>query len=210
MTNIAAIFDVDRTLVRLPTEQLFFAFLLWRRAISPRQALTFFLELARHPQDRFRHKSYLRGLAAPHIQRLAYECYHKLVKPRLSPVGRACLQEHLRQHHQIVILTGSLECLMLPLQKDVKAHWLIATRLQTIAHHYTGAITDLHPRGINKLRLLQDLSHVAGFALSQSFAYADHISDLPLLQHVGHPVAVNPSPRLKSFAHTHSWPIRRF
>jgi phosphoserine phosphatase len=54
------------------------------------------------------------------------------------------------------------------------------------------------------------LSQIAGIDLSQSFAYADHTSDLPLLQHVGHPVAVNPSSRLKTFALAHSWPIRRF
>jgi HAD superfamily hydrolase (TIGR01490 family) len=210
MTTIAAIFDVDRTLIRLPTERLFFAFLLWRRVISLRQALSFFQELALHPQDRFHNKSYLQGLAAPHIQGLARECYQKLIKPRLSPVGRACLQEHQNQHHQIVIMTGSLECLMQPLQQDLKAHWLIATRLQTASDRYTGAITGLHPRGPNKLLILQELAQAAGFDLSQSFAYADHTSDLPLLQHVGHPVAVNPCPRLKSFARAHSWPIRRF
>lgn len=210
MTTIAAIFDVDRTLIRLPTERLFFAFLLWRRVLSLRQALSFFQELALHPQGRFHNKSYLRGLNAPHIQSLAQECYQKFIKPRLSPLGRACLQEHQNQHHQIVILTGSLECLMHPLQQDLKAQWLIATRLQTASQCYTGVINGLHPRGRNKLHLLKDLSQVAGFDLSQSFAYADHPSDLPLLQHVGHPVAVNPSPILKSFAHTHSWPIRRF
>lgn len=210
MTPIAAVFDVDRTLISLPTERLFFAFLLWRRVIPPAQALAFFKELALHHQDRFRNKSYLRGLTAPHLESQARDCYQKLIKPRLSPIGWACLREHQKQCHQIVVLTGSLECLMLPLHQDLRADWLIATRLQTVAQRYTGVITGLHPRGENKLRLLQDLSRIAGFDLSQSFAYADHTSDLPLLEHVGHPVAVNPSSRLKLFAQAHSWPIRRF
>jgi HAD superfamily hydrolase (TIGR01490 family) len=210
VSKIAAIFDVDRTLIRFSTERLFFVLLLRRRVISPARALIFFKELALHQQDRHRNKSYLRGLAAPQIESLARDCYQKLIQPRLSLVGRSCVQDHQKHHHQIVILTGSLECLMLPLHQDLKADWLIATRLQTSAERYTGTITGLHPRGENKLRLLQELSQVAGFDLSQSFAYADHASDLPLLQHVGRPVAVNPSPRLKSFARAHSWPICRF
>ncbi len=210
MNKIAAVFDVDRTLVRFHTEQLFFAFLLWRRVISPHLALSFAKDLLQHHHDRHRNKSYLRGLAAPRIQSLARDCYTKLIKPRLSCLGRACLQEHQKQHHQIVVLTGSLECLMLPLSHDLGANWLIATRLQTSSDRYTGLVTGLHPRGQNKLRLLQELSRFAGFDLSKSFAYADHASDLPLLQHIGRPVAVNPDLKLKSFAQNHSWPIRRF
>jgi HAD superfamily hydrolase (TIGR01490 family) len=210
MTAIAAIFDVDRTLIRFPTERLFFAFLLWRRVISPRRALSFFRELVFHHQDRFRNKSYLQGLALPHLESLATECYQKLIRPRLSPLGLACLQEHRRKRHQIVVLTGSLECLMLPLSQDLKIDWLIATRLQTSSQNLTGNISGLHPRGEHKLQLVRELSPVAGFDLSQSYAYADHASDLPLLQNVGHPVAVNPSSCLKTFAQTHSWPIRYF
>ena len=210
MRQIAAIFDVDRTLVHPPTERLFFLYLFWHRKISPARALRFLTELARHRQDRYYNKSYLRGLAVPEIDSLAQDCYQNLIKPRLSKVGQACLQAHQQQEHQIVVLTGSLECLMLPLQKDLGVDWLIATRLQTSSAHYTGAIAGLHPRGKNKLHLLLELSHSESFDLSRSFAYADHLSDLPLLQSVGRPVAVNPSPQLKAFAQEHSWPICRF
>ena len=210
MNKIAAVFDVDRTLISLPTEQLFFFFLLWRRVISPRQALSYAKELLWQHPHRFQNKSYLRGLAASRIESLARDCYQSLIRPRLSRMGLAYLQEHQKQNHQVVVLTGSLECLMLPLHLDLGADWLIATRLQTDSDRYTGQITGLHPRGENKLHLLRELSGFAGFDLSQSFAYADHASDLPLLQHIGRPVAVNPDSRLKSFAQTHSWPIRRF
>lgn len=210
MTQIAAIFDIDRTLIRLPTERLFFLFLVWHRIVRPRQAVLFFKELAINRQDRYGNKSYLRGLAVPEIDRLARDCYQKLIQPRLSKAGRACLLAHQKQKHQIVILTGSLECLMLPLLKDLGADFLIATRLQTSADRYTGAIAGLHPRGNNKLHLLLELSRVVGFDLAHSFAYADHVSDLPLLQHVGRPATVNPCPQLKVFAQKHSWPIFHF
>ena len=64
--------------------------------------------------------------------------------------------------------------------------------------------------GIIKLRLLQDLSRTHGFDLSQAYAYGDHIQDSYLFRSIGHPVAVNPSWRLKRRARKHRWPIRYF
>lgn len=210
MREIAAIFDVDRTLIAIPTERLFFVYLLWRRVLSPGRALHFLTELARNHRERHRNKSYLRGLPAAQVESLARDCYHRLIQPRISPTGRARLQEHQRQGHQIVLLTGSLECLMTPLQRHLQADWLIASRLQISGTRYTGSLNGPHPRGDNKLHLLRALAPATGFKLSRSYAYADDFSDLPLLQQVGQPVAVNPSRRLRAYARQHSWRICRF
>jgi phosphoserine phosphatase len=90
------------------------------------------------------------------------------------------------------------------------ADWLIATELQQRNGHFTGAIAGLHPRGPDKLRLLQELSRTHGFDLSRAYAYGDHIQDAYLFRSIGHPVAVNPSWRLKCKARKHRWPIRYF
>jgi HAD superfamily hydrolase (TIGR01490 family) len=210
MSQIAAVFDVDGTLVRQSTERLFFFFLIWRGVIPPARALAFGKQLALNRAARHSNKSYLQGFQPPHIDGLAQECYHQLIRPRLSRAGRSCLRTHRQQGHHIVILTGSLECLMLPLQQELQAPWLIATRLQTCQGRITGHIAGLHPRGDNKLRLLRELSQAAGFDLSRSYAYADHIADLPLLEQVGQPVAVNPSRSLRRVAREKSWPVCRF
>ena len=210
MSQIAAIFDVDGTLVRSSTERLFFAFLLWRGVISPARALAYGKRLFLNRATRHGDKSYLQGLPARSITALARECYHTLIRPRLSRAGWDCLRQHQRQGHRIVVLTGSLEGLMLPLQEEVQADWLVATRLETCQGRYTGRLAGLHPRGDNKLRLLRQLSQAAGFDLSRSYAYADHIADLPLLEQVGQPVAVNPCRRLRRAAREKSWPVRRF
>lgn len=210
VSQIAAVFDVDGTLVRLSTERLFFLFLLWRRLIPPGRALAFVKHLLLQGQDRHRDKSYLAGWPARSVEGLARECYQKLIRPQLSPAGRSCLRQHQQQGHHVVILTGSLECLMLPLQRELQVHWLIATRLQTRQGRYTGHIAGLHPRGEHKLTLLHQLSQTAGFDLSRSYAYADHISDLPLLEQVGQPVAVNPDRRLRRLAREKAWPVTRF
>ncbi len=210
MRTVAAIFDVDRTLIRFPTERLFFAYLLWRRTLPPAQAGRFLLNLWRRPAGRYTDKSYLCGLRADLVQELARECYHRLIRPRLSPVGLARLREHQRLGHQTVILTGSLELLIQPLHQELRTDWLIATRLETLEGHLTGRIVPPHPRGRHKLTLLEELARRGGFDLAQSYAYADHRTDLPLLEGVGHPVVVNPSRALHTVARRRGWPICRF
>lgn len=210
MGSVAAIFDVDQTLVQGHTERLFFWYLVRHGRLSLPQALGFLGRLASHPQERFQDKTYLEGLAVKDIIGLAEQCYQEAIAPRVSPAALVCVGQHRQQGHEIILLTGSLSFLLLPLQKELGAHWLIATELARDDGRFTGQITGLHPRGENKLRLLLELSRAQGLDLSQSYAYGDHIQDLYLFRHIGHPVAVNPSWRLKRLARRHHWPIKYF
>ncbi|MFP3867976.1 MAG: HAD family hydrolase [Desulfobacteraceae bacterium] len=210
MSKIAAIFDVDHTLVQGPTEKLFFYYLLRRRQLSWSKALAFLGQVVLQPQSRFYNKSYLAGKSIDEIEPLARSCYQEMIAPRLSAQGRECVRQHQAQGHAIVILTGSLHCLICPLKEELGAQWLIATRLKRTNDHFNGQIAGSHPRGDNKLHLLRRLAQSEDFDISQSYAYADHIQDVPLLLKVGHPVVVNPNWRLKRLAQHYHWPIRYF
>jgi HAD superfamily hydrolase (TIGR01490 family) len=210
MSRVVAIFDVDQTLVQGYTERLFFRYLVRRRRLSVPRALAYLGGAACRLGDRFQDKSYLEGLPVEEVVGLARQCYREDIAPRVSPAGLACVLEHQAQGHAIALLSGSLSLLLAPLQEKLGADWLIATELQRQNGQFTGAIAGLHPRGPNKLRLLQDLSRMHGFDLSQAYAYGDHIQDSYLFRSIGHPVAVNPSWRLKRRARKHRWPIRYF
>jgi HAD superfamily hydrolase (TIGR01490 family) len=210
MNRVAAIFDVDQTLVRGYTERLFFRYLLRRRALSLPRAIAYLGQVARRPRDRFQDKSYLKGLEMEEVVRLARRCYREDIAPRVSPGALACVREHQAQGHAIALLSGSLAVLLAPLQEALGADWLIATDLERRHGRLTGEIIGRHPRGPDKLRLLQDLSRTHGLDLSQAYAYGDHIQDSHLFSAIGHPVAVNPSWRLRRKAHQHRWPIRYF
>jgi HAD superfamily hydrolase (TIGR01490 family) len=210
MSPVAAIFDVDQTLVRGHTERLFFWYLVRQGRLKIPKALAYLACLACHPKGRFQDKSYLKGMVVEDLVRLAQQCYREAISPRLSPVGLGLVREHQAQGHEIVLLTGSLAFLILPLQEELGADWLIATELGRGNGLVTGELVNLHPRGENKLRLLLHLSQTQGLDLSQSYAYGDHIQDLPLFRHIGHPVAVNPSWRLKRLARKYRWPIEHF
>jgi HAD superfamily hydrolase (TIGR01490 family) len=210
MNRVVAIFDVDQTLVQGYTERFFFRYLVRRGLLSRFRALAYLGQVACRPRTRFQDKSYLEGLPVADVVSLAQQCYREDIAPRVSPGGLACVLEHQAQGHAIVLLSGSLSLLLTPLQEELGADWLIATELQRRNGRFTGAIAGLHPRGPNKLRLLQELSRTQGFDLSQAYAYGDHIQDAHLFRSIGHPVAVNPSRALKREAHQHHWPIRYF
>jgi HAD superfamily hydrolase (TIGR01490 family) len=210
MSQVVAIFDVDQTLVQGYTERLFFRHLVRRGRLSVARALAYLGQVACRPQNRFQDKSYLEGLQEEEVVRLARECYREDIAPRVSPAGLACVLDHQTEGHTIGLLSGSLSLLLQPLQKDLGADWLIATELRRQKGQFTGEITGLHPRGPNKLRLLQEFSRTHGFDLSLAYAYGDHIQDSHLFRAIGHPVAVNPSWRLKRQARKHNWPIRYF
>ncbi len=210
MNQVAAIFDVDQTLVQGYTERLFFRYLLRQGCLSVPQALTYLSSLAINPLVRFEDKSYLAGLTVAEVKHLARQCYQEEIAPRVSRPGLDCVLEHQDRGHTVVLLTGSLSFLLLPLKEELRADWLIATEVDRDNGRFTGRIQGLHPRGINKLRLLLNLALAQRLDLSQSYAYGDHIQDLYLFRNIGHPVAVNPSWRLRRQARRHQWPIRRF
>jgi HAD superfamily hydrolase (TIGR01490 family) len=210
MSRVVAIFDVDQTLVQGNTERFFFRYLVRQRLISLSQALAFLSQLARRPQGRFQDKSYLSGLAVEEVACIAGRCYQEEIAPRVSQEGLACLVEHQVQGHAVALLSGSLAVLLTPLKEELGADWLIATELQRLNGKFTGEIAGLHPRGRNKLFLVQDLSYTHGFDLSHAYAYGDHIQDAHIFRCIGNPVAVNPSWRLRLEARKHHWPIRYF
>jgi len=210
MGRIAAVFDVDQTLIQGHTERLFFRYLVRHGLLPMPRALGYLGRLARKPRERFRDKTYLQDMPVAETIQLARKCFQENIAPRLSAVGVACVRDHQAQGHEIVLLTGSLAFLILPLKEELCADWLIATEVAQNGRRFTGEIAGLHPRGENKLRLLLELSRAHDLDLSRSFAYGDHLQDFHLFRRIGYPVVVNPSWRLKRLARRHQWPIRSF
>jgi|UniRef100_A0A7V6A0Y6 HAD superfamily hydrolase (TIGR01490 family) len=206
----AAIFDVDGTLVQGGTERLFFRYLVQTGKLSLPRAFGFLARLAAAPGERFCNKSYLAGVSVAEMEHLGRRCFEEVILPRLRPAAVARLQAHRSGGRKIILLTGSLTFLMLPLQKHLDADWLIATELMQVNGRFTGAISGMHPRGENKRLLLEKLAHSQGLDLACSSAYGNHEEDIPLLGSVGHPVAVSPTRALKRLARERGWPVEYF
>jgi len=109
----------------------------------------------------------------------------------------------------VLLLTGALDVVVQPLAEllDVDldcAHLLVKNG------RLTGDLKSPPPAGEARAALLQEYAASHGFNLPDSFAYADAISDLPMLELVGTPVVVNPDARLSQVGGQRGWRIERW
>src|SRR5699024_1122359 len=113
----------------------------------------------------------------------------------VSPVGyREALEligAHRAAGQDVVIVSASSESVVRPIGELLGAQHVIATRPAVAEGRFTGEL-DFYAYGPTKATAIQQLAREQGYVLSASHAYSDSVTDLPMLQDVGHPVAVNP------------------
>ena len=214
---VAAVFDVDRTLLPGTTsERIFISYLLRRRVLGAGAVLRTSLYLLRQlprlsPMEAIRRqRMYLAGLPVARVTALAGTCYTEEIQPRISAAGRAALAAHRAEGHITVLLSGSLDFLLAPLQRDLGADHLICTHLETAGGRFTGRIAGLWPYGDTKALLIHHFAQEHGVNFAASYAYADHHSDEAVLALFGNPVVINPQPKMQIIAAGRQWPTREF
>ena len=132
---------------------------------------------------------------------------------RSFPAAIRRVREHRALGHRTVLITGALDFLiqpLMPLFDDV-----ICARLGTAVDRsgrltLTGQLDEVPPTVEARASILAEYCSAEGLLLEQSVAYADSSSDLPMLEAVGFPVAVNPEPRLASIARKRGWLVEDF
>jgi HAD superfamily hydrolase (TIGR01490 family) len=216
--NIAAFFDLDGTLVALPSlERRFFRMLRYRRAIATKNYWLWLAEAVRLvPRGASAiwqgNKMYLRGVA---VDRLG-KCGLKPV-PTFFGDALARVAWHAREGHTIAIVSGTLEPLAndaaRAIEDELAARGIFpvirvcATRLEEMAGRWTGRILGEAVFRKAKLRVVLRMAAEMKLDLAQCYAYADSASDRWLLAAVGRPAAVNPSNDLARLARIRGWPV---
>jgi HAD superfamily hydrolase (TIGR01490 family) len=137
---------------------------------------------------------------------LGKESFASYLLKRLYPEAVATLRAHKAQGHRVVLLSGALDFILEPFN-DL-ADDLLTARLEEENGAYTGELSGAPVAGEARARMLASFARRRGVDLSRSYAYADSISDLPMLEAVGNPVAVNPDARLRAAAKGRGWRIK--
>jgi phosphoserine phosphatase len=119
------------------------------------------------------------------------------------------IEEHHVAGRDVVIVSSSGMELVEPIGEMIGADHVIATRLEERDGQYSGEI-EFYAYGENKASAIRELAEAQGYDLQRSYAYSDSITDLPLLDAVGHPFAVNPDRALRREAMARSWPMLAF
>ena len=218
--RIAAIFDVDGTLIAGATlERIFIRFLRRRGELGLRELINWigttikaaaFKDRARRRPHMKAIKGYLRGKDSTHYRRLARECFESEIEPRLSEEAINRLRWHQNAGHFVILLSGTLDMLLEPLAERLGVYARIGSELEIEEKRFTGRLSGAHPFGQVKAECLATINRVSYFDLKHSFAYADSFADRHLLAMVGHPVATNADLGLRKIAENRGWMIEDF
>jgi HAD superfamily hydrolase (TIGR01490 family) len=216
--EVLAVFDVDGTLVETNVVEYYFwmrlqdqrlgdwpGFLARMAARAPR-----WLYLERRSRADFQRSFYREyaGLDLETMRRLGREALDAVTLRRIYPEGMRRIREHKRAGHRVLLLTGALDIVVEPLAELLEVE-LDCARLLVRDGVLTGDLA-APPPGEARATLLHRYATREDVDLGVSFAYADAISDLPLLEQVGTPVVVNPDARLSQFADQRGWRVERW
>jgi len=130
------------------------------------------------------------------------------VMPLLRQDVLARLRDHQAAGHQVILVSGTPAPLLAEIGRQLGVEETVGTPLLLRRGRYSGACELPVCQGAGKVSRLEDyLQGKEGALWSQSYAYADSYTDLPLLERVGHPVAVYPDPELTAHARSRGWEI---
>ncbi|RTZ60114.1 MAG: HAD-IB family hydrolase [Gammaproteobacteria bacterium] len=152
----------------------------------------------------------LRPLAENPLSRLEQwrnQYLQEYIRPMISPQARALVEKHRARGDIAVIITATNSFVTRPIADLFGVEHLIATEPEMIAGEYTGGVSGLPSYREGKVIRLREWLSEHDQTLADSWFYSDSHNDLPLLESVENPVAVNPDARLQSIAKKRQWPI---
>jgi fatty acyl-CoA reductase len=138
----------------------------------------------------------------------ATEMFSQLILAKSFPAAIRRVREHRRLGHRTLLITGALDFVVKPLEPLFDD--IVSARLAVRDGAYLGQLEQVPPTGEARAQALADYAGEHGLDLSQAVAYADSTSDLPMLEAVGFPVAVNPEVRLAAVANKRGWLVEDF
>ena len=150
-----------------------------------------------------------KGQSEDRLRYLAEELFEEVIRPGIYPGTLELLDKSRTMGLRQVVVTGALDVTILPLLRHLGISEYVANRLEFVDGRATGRLKPPVMASATKASWIRTYSEREGLSLNDCYAYADSMSDLPMLSVVGHPTATNPDLRLKSTALRHDWPIVR-
>ncbi|MFG2824144.1 HAD family hydrolase [Kitasatospora sp. NPDC048365] len=215
----AAFFDLDKTIIAKSSALAFSrpfyqGGLINRRAVlkSAYAQFVFLVGGADHDQME-KMRAYLsaltRGWNVQQVREIVAETLHGMIDPIIYEEAASLIEQHHAAGRDVVIVSSSGSEVVEPIGRLLGADHVIATRLQIADGRYTGEI-EYYAYAENKAAAIRELAVVEGYDLANCYAYSDSSTDLPMLEAVGHPSAVNPDRALRKEATAREWPVLVF
>jgi HAD superfamily hydrolase (TIGR01490 family) len=219
MTNAAAFFDLDRTLMS-GSSAFYFGKAVYREGLLPfhrlardaGHALLFKLFGASDEKSEATRDRILASVAGTEAQTLRALAPHVIEEllPRIRPEAQALLEMHEQAGRDVYIISASPVEIVGELARALDITGGIGTESEIVDGVYTGKLSAPFCYGEGKAEHIRKLAAEHGYDLSQCYSYSDSASDLPMMQIVGNPIAVNPDRPMMAVAHRRGWPVIEF
>ncbi|GAB3597727.1 Phosphoserine phosphatase [Corynebacterium faecale] len=217
--TVAAFFDLDKTIIAMSSTYAYGREFMNSGLISPVEALQLSLAQATYmfaghtseQMDNTRDQltAMVRGWDVQQVRSIAEETMHTVVTPTIYAEARELIDYHRERGHDVIIISASVRELVEPIAKELGVTRTVNTILEAVDGRYTGEVL-FYCKGAAKQQAIFDLAEEHGYDLESSFAYSDAFTDVPMLETVGNPVAVNPDRALKKTALERGWTILSF
>lgn len=215
MTRRAALFDMDRTLVRKETASLYVRFQVEQGEASWADLARTFYWVAQYTfgvldAERIAARviSEIAGLPETVLASRCDDWFSRYVEPHITDAGRAAVKRHREAGDLCAIVTGASPYASWPLARRLEIPHVVSTVFEIGADgRFTGRPEQPLCLGEGKLARAERLAEAQGFRLADAVFYSDSVSDLPLLERVAEPVVVNPDPRLRRLAQRRGWRV---
>jgi alcohol-forming fatty acyl-CoA reductase len=169
------------------------------------------LKLDRKDRGDFLRSFYRRYEDAPAalVKEDAWEYLSQLVITKSFPAGIRRVREHRALGHRTILITGALDFLVEPL-RPLFDEIVAANMIERPNGTFSGELNVSPPTGEARALILAQYCEAEGLSLEETVSYADSASDLPMLEIAGHPVAVNPEPKLATIARKRGWHVENW
>ncbi|WP_408065919.1 HAD-IB family hydrolase [[Mycobacterium] vasticus] len=218
-TRTAAFLDLDHTVIAKSSALAFSKpfmdqGLINRRTVLKSSYAQFLMLLSGADHDQMeRMRTHLtnmcKGWDAEQVKAIVNETMHDVVTPLVFAEAAQLIADHKLCGRDVVVVSASGEEIVAPIARALGATHAMATRMVVADGKYTGEIA-FYCYGEGKVQAIQELAAREGYPLEHCYAYSDSITDLPMLQAVGHPSAVNPDRGLRKEALANGWPVLTF
>ena len=210
-----AIFDLDNTLLAGDSDHAWGEFLVRRGLVDgghyQAQNDRFYADYCRGQLDIIAYSEFVFAVLARETPE-TLAAWHRAfmqeqVAPMILPKGRQLLQAHREKGHRLVIITATNRFITGPIAAELGVTDLIATEPEQVDGRYTGKVhgTPCYQHG-KIIRMEQWLAE-SGESIDGAWFYSDSRNDIPLLEYVTHPVAVDPDETLRAHAAGNGWAV---
>jgi HAD superfamily hydrolase (TIGR01490 family) len=215
----AAFFDLDKTIIAKSSvlafgKPFYQGGLLNRRAVLRSAYAQFVFALAGADADQMeRMRAYLTAMCSGwdvnQVREIVSETLHEIIDPIVYNEAVELIGMHKAAGRDVVIVSSSGEEVVSPIGAMLGADHVIGTQMVVEDGKYTGEI-GLYAYGSGKAVAIRALAEERGYDLAACYAYSDSATDVPMLEAVGHPFAVNADRTLRKIATEREWPMLTF